>query len=196
MVRAPALLLAVLLAVLPPGGSFVDDDGNVHEGGIEAIYEAGVTQGCNPPANDRYCPDRTVTRGQMAVFLSRALTLPGTGNDYFSDDDGHIFEGGINRLRAAGITQGCNPPANDRFCPDREMTRGEMAAMLARAFDYPVSTQDRFRDDDGHIFEAAIEKIAAQGVTVGCNPPANDRFCPDDYVTRGQMAAFLKRALG
>jgi hypothetical protein len=195
MVRAPALLLAVLLAVLPPGGSFVDDDGNVHEGGIEAIYEAGITQGCNPPANDRYCPDRTVTRGQMAVFLSRALTLPGTGNDYFSDDDGHIFEGGINRLRAAGITQGCNPPANDRFCPDREMTRGEMAAMLARAFDYPVSTQDRFRDDDGHIFEAAIEKIAAQGVTVGCNPPANDRFCPDQKIKRDQMATFLTRAL-
>jgi hypothetical protein len=33
----PALLLALLLAVLPPGGTFVDDDGNVHEGGIEAI---------------------------------------------------------------------------------------------------------------------------------------------------------------
>jgi hypothetical protein len=33
-------------------------------------------------------------------------------------------------------------------------------------------------------------------VTLGCNPPANDKFCPDDKVTRGQMAAFLTRALG
>ncbi|MGH8913472.1 MAG: polysaccharide lyase, partial [Acidimicrobiia bacterium] len=54
----------------------------------------------------------------------------------------------------------------------------------------------RFWDDDGSVFENAIEQIAASGITVGCNPPVNDRFCPQDSVTRGQMAAFLKRALG
>jgi len=189
------LVLALVMAVLAPGGTFTDDDGNVHEGGIEAIAAENITQGCNPPANDRYCPDHTVTRGQMAVFLSRALTLDATPTDYFNDDNGHIFETGINRLRAAGITQGCNPPANNRFCPNREMTRGEMAAMLARAFEYPISNQDRFTDDDGHIFEAAIQRIAAAGITVGCNPPANNRFCPDQQIKRDQMATFLTRAL-
>ncbi|VAV92897.1 hypothetical protein MNBD_ACTINO02-2304 [hydrothermal vent metagenome] len=33
------------------------------------------------------------------------------------------------------------------------------------------------------------------GITLGCNPPDNDRFCPDNVVTREQMAAFLQRAL-
>jgi hypothetical protein len=192
----PALLLALLLAVLPPGGTFVDDDGNVHEGGIEAIAAEGITRGCNPPVNDRYCPDRTVTRGQMAVFLSRALHLPAAGRDYFIDDSTSVFEDGINRLAASGITQGCNPPANNRFCPDQEMTRGQMAAMLARAFDYPASGHDRFTDDNGHIFEAAIQKIAAVGVTQGCNPPANNRFCPDQPIRRDQMATLLTRATG
>jgi hypothetical protein len=41
-----------------------------------------------------------------------------------------------------------------------------------------------------------IESLAAAGITQGCNPPLNDRFCPDKSVTRGQMAAFLARALG
>ena len=182
------------MAVLPPGGSFVDDDGNVHEGGIEAIAAEGITRGCNPPANDRYCPEKTVTRGQMAVFLARALDLGPTSNDYFIDDETSLFEAGINRLAAAGITQGCNPPANNRFCPDRDMTRGQMAAMLARAFDYPVSHHNRFNDDNGHIFEQAIQKIAAAGVTVGCNPPANNRFCPNDPIRRDQMATLLTRA--
>ena len=182
------------MAVLPPGGSFVDDDGNVHEGGIEAIAAEGITRGCNPPANDRYCPEKTVTRGQMAVFLARALDLGPTSNDYFIDDETNLFEAGINRLAAAGITQGCNPPANNRFCPDRDMTRGQMAAMLARAFDYPVSHHNRFNDDNGHIFEQAIQKIAAAGVTVGCNPPANNRFCPNDPIRRDQMATLLTRA--
>ena len=71
-----ALLVALALAVLPPGGSFVDDDGNIHEGAIEAIAAAGITRGCNPPANDRYCPDQSVNREQMAAFLARALDLP------------------------------------------------------------------------------------------------------------------------
>jgi len=44
-----------------------------------------------------------------------------------------------------------------------------------------------------HTFKADIDWLAAAGVTKGCNPPANTRFCPDDYVTRGQMAAFMHR---
>ena len=42
---------------------------------------------------------------------------------------------------------------------------------------------------DDHVFKADIDWLAATGVTRGCNPPANDEFCPDGYVTRGQMAA-------
>jgi hypothetical protein len=50
-------------------------------------------------------------------------------------------------------------------------------------------------DVGGSVFAGDIEKVAAAGVTRGCNPPVNDRYCPDDFVTRGQMAAFLSRAL-
>ncbi len=177
-------------------GEFTDTANSVFKDAIDWLYDQGITQGCNPPANNRFCPDDRVTRGQMATFLARAQRLAATNRDYFNDDEGNVFEGAINRLRAAGITQGCNPPANNRFCPDRNVTRGEMAAFLVRAFDLPAySGRDRFRDDNDHIFESAIERLAQAGITVGCNPPANDRFCPNDYVTRGQMAAFLKRAL-
>lgn len=189
-----AVALALLLA-LPPGGTFVDDDGNVHEGSIEAIAAEMITLGCNPPTNNRYCPDDTVDRGAMAAFLARAFSLPASTGDHFVDDAGDTFEADINRLAEAGITKGCNPPQNDRFCPSQAMTRGEMAAMLARAFEYPASTVDMFVDDDGHLFEKDIQRIAAQGVTLGCNPPTNDRFCPNDTVKRDQMASFLARAL-
>jgi len=190
-----ALVLILLAVVLPPGGTFIDDDGNIHEGAIEAIAEAGITLGCNPPANNHYCPHQTVNRGAMAAFLSRALALPQPSINHFTDDDGHPFEDDINRLADANITRGCNPPANNSFCPDRDMTRGEMAAMLSRAFAYPPSTINRFTDDDGHLFEDDIQAIAAVGVTLGCNPPNNNHYCPDQTVTRAQMATFLTRAL-
>jgi len=49
---------------------------------------------------------------------------------------------------------------------------------------------------DNHTFFADISWLSVAGITRGCNPPTNDRFCPDDSVTRGQMAAFISRAMG
>lgn len=194
-----ALFSLVLTLALPafgaldPGGSFVDDDGSVHESDIEAIAAADITRGCNPPWNDEFCPTSPVTRGEMAAFLVRALGL-GTGPDSFVDDALSVFEGDINALAAAGITRGCNPPDNDRFCPERSITRGEMAAFLTRAYVYPSGDEGAFVDDDASVFENDIEALAAAGVTKGCNPPTNDRFCPTEAVTRQQMASFLARA--
>ena len=88
----------------PPGGTFVDDDQIAEEGYIEAIAGARITLGCNPPANDRFCPDLSVTRAEMASFLVRALELPPSSNDRFSDDGGSPHEGDINAVAAAGIT--------------------------------------------------------------------------------------------
>nr|MDJ0665582.1 S-layer homology domain-containing protein [Acidimicrobiia bacterium] len=174
-------------ADVPPEHLFAED--------IEWLAAAGITAGCNPPTNDRFCPDRTVTRGQMAAFLARALQLPAASAIDFVDDDTSVFEDDIERLAAAGITAGCNPPANDRFCPNKPVTRDQMAAFLSRALGLTNRSGDPFRDDDGSIFEADIERLAAAGITAGCNPPANDRFCPDKPVTRAQMAAFLRRGL-
>lgn len=50
-----------------------------------------------------------------------------------------------------------------------------------------------FEDVGGHWAETEIRWLGRTGVTRGCNPPANDRFCPDDPITRAQMAAFLHR---
>jgi hypothetical protein len=181
-----------------PPNTFIDDDGSVFEADIEWLAAQGITRGCNPPTNDRFCPGNAVTRRQMAAFLVRALGLAddGAGNT-FVDDDGSVFEADIAKLAAAGITLGCNPPANDRFCPSMPLTRGQMAAFLVRALGLTDDGGGNgFVDDDGSVFEADIAKLAAAGITQGCNPPANDRFCPESAVTRGQMAAFLHRALG
>ena len=174
---------------------FVDDDGSIHETNINLIAAAGITVGCNPPDSDRYCLTEAVTRAQMATFLARALDLPEADTDYFVDDDGSIHETNINKIAAAGKTVGCNPPASDRFCPNEAVTRARMATFLARALGLPDSDTDYFVDDDGSIHEASINKIAAAGITVGCNPPDSDRYCLTEPVTRAQMASFLARAL-
>ncbi|MDJ0925123.1 MAG: VanW family protein [Acidimicrobiia bacterium] len=193
---APSLHGTSAAAELPPGGSFVDDNDSVHEGSIEALAAVGITQGCNPPANDRYCPGRAITRAEMAAFLARALELGETAHDPFVDTPGSVHNQAISQIAAAGITTGCNPPSNDRYCPNRPITRAEMASMLARAFDLPAPPESPFNDTAESIHGPNIDAIAASGITIGCNPPDNDRFCPGDHVTREQMASFLSRAIG
>jgi len=181
----------------PSTNRFIDDDGSIFEADIEKLAEAEITFGCNPPVNDMFCPDAVVTRGAMAAFLVRALGYSDDdGGDVFVDDDGSVFEGDIDRLGTAGVTKGCNPPVNDMFCPGAVVTRGAMAAFLVRALGYSDDGGgDVFVDDDGSVFEGDIDKLGTAGVTKGCNPPANDMFCPNGAVTRGAMAAFLVRAL-
>jgi hypothetical protein len=135
----------------------------------------------------------------MAAFLVRALDLTERLDDPFSDDDESIFEADIEKLAAAGITKGCNPAeGNTKFCPDSKVTREQMAAFLVRALDYTDDGDgDLFIDDDDSIFEHDIDCLGTAGVTKGCNPAeGNTKFCPKGDVTRGQMAAFLHRALG
>jgi hypothetical protein len=182
----------------PIQGSFWDDDSSVFEADIEWMAREGITRGCSPPANTKFCPNANVTRGQMAAFLVRALDLTDRLDDPFTDDDDSIFEADIEKLAAAGITKGCNPAeGNTKFCPDHKVTREQMAAFLVRALHYTDDGGgDLFLDDDESIFEHDIDRLATAGVTKGCNPPVNSQYCPTDYVTRGQMAAFLHRALG
>ena len=168
---------------------FSDIAGNTFYGDILWLRNTGITLGCD---DFRFCPSSSVTRGQMAAFLVRGLDLTGdTSGDTFSDDNGSTFEDEIEILAQAGVTLGC---ADGLFCPDASVTRGQMAAFLVRAMGYDDNPAgDRFTDDNGSTFEDEIEKLAEAGVTQGCT---DTQFCPNDPVTRGQMAAFLHRALG
>lgn len=174
------------------GSGFVDTRGHIFEASIQWLADEAITQGCNPPLNTRFCPDDDVTRGEMAVFLVRALGLPQEVADHFSDDKGAFYENAANRLFEAGITTGCGPR---RFCGGLSIARDQMAAFLARALGLPSASKDFFTDDETSELEGAINKIARSGITLGCNPPSNTKFCPDAPVNRGQMAAFLRRAL-
>ncbi|MCP3996922.1 MAG: hypothetical protein GY722_17940 [bacterium] len=179
---------------LPPGGTFIDDDEMSQEGYIEALAASGVTKGCNPPDNTEFCPEASVTRGQVASFLVRALELPSAPEqNQFTDDDESAHEANIGALVAAGITKGCNPPDNTEFCPNRPVTRGEIAAFLVRGLGYltPPDT-DTFDDDDHSPFEAQIEALVAAGITAGCGETS---FCPERPIKRKNLAVFLVRAL-
>jgi len=177
----------------PYQGTFRDDDFSVHQANIEFIAELGITKGCNPPVNDMYCPERKITRGEMAAFLRRNLELPTSEVDYFTDDTESIFHGDINALAEAEIAFGCT---ETEYCPDEPLMREELAELFVRAygFENPDGT-NFFVDDEGNRFEPSINAMAANEITLGCNPPDNNEYCPDRQLSREEMASFFARAV-
>lgn len=105
----------------------------------------------------------------------------------------HAFHAHISMIRDRSITLGCSPT---EFCPGQATSRGQMAAFIIRAllggdiFPYPAAPF--FTDVHvNHPFFPHIQKLRELGITTGCSASL---YCPDDIVTRGQMAAFLVRA--
>jgi len=176
---------------------------------IDAVAAAGITAGCTAGPPPLFCPDAPITRGQMAVFVETSLSAapPACTGTMFADVSpallGPTLCNLIEDFANRGITGGCavnDPatPANEaRFCPDGTVTRKQMAVFLEAALGNPanVCSNIRFGDVNTTTMTEAqcgfIERLAADGITGGCSPT---NFCPDDPVTRGQMAVFLVTA--
>lgn len=164
---------------------------------IELLYARSITSGCAPLA---FCPDSTVTREQLAIFLVRAargpLFNPPAAVGVFSDVAPNSFAAPfIEQLYRDGITAGC-AQAPPRYCPSSPVPRDQMAILLLRArhgavYSPPPATGNVFTDVPRTAFAAAwIEQLAAEGITSGCGARL---YCPTDTVSRAQAAVFLAR---
>ena len=165
---------------------------------IQRLYTANITSGCS--ANPLYyCPNSSVTRDQMAVFLLKgehgsSYVPPAVGaSTGFNDIPINYWAAAwIKQLAAEGITAGCG---GGNFCPGTAVTRDQMAVFLLKAkhgtsYVPPVAT-GVFTDVLTNYWAATwIEQLAAEGITGGCNSNPL-QYCPSAPVTRDQMAVFL-----
>ena len=171
---------------------------STHAENISQMALENITLGCD--ANWNYCPNDPVTRAQMGSFLGRFLDVLGNGGvlgavSGFDDvPDGNVHAARVRQIADAGITLGCNP-AGTLYCPDDPVTRAQMATFIARALGLAPDPDNRFSDVvTGSTHAGNINAVAEAGVTLGCDP-GGTMFCPNDSVTRAQMASFLIRAL-
>ncbi len=165
---------------------------------IERLYSAGITGGCLA-APLSYCPDNTVTRAQMAVFLLKGIhgssyTPPAVGGSTGFNDVATSYwaAGWIKQLAAEGITSGCG---TNVYCPDANVSRAQMAVFLLKAkygsaYAPPaVGGSTGFNDVATNYWAATfIKQLAAEGITSGCG---TNVYCPENSATRAEMAVFL-----
>ncbi len=128
---AVVLAQAMGLTFKPVRGVFADlAPGHWAAEAAEALYDAGITQGCG---GGRFCPEDSVSRAEVAVLVARALGLdPVSAAGLFGDVAAdHWAAGEIEALARAGIANGC---AEKSFCPDRFAARSEVASFFARGW--------------------------------------------------------------
>jgi peptidoglycan/xylan/chitin deacetylase (PgdA/CDA1 family) len=171
-----------------PGG-FQDVEGSPHAHAIARARTAAITDGCDA-VGDHYCPNDPVQRDQMASFLGRALELDLTGSPDYPDVAGaSVHAGAIAAVTAAGIAEGYE---DGTYRPGSNVTRAQMAAFLARAYDLEAAGTPPYEDvGDGGRHAEAIAAVTEAGIAEGW---ADGTFRPTQGVTRAQMASFLDRA--
>jgi hypothetical protein len=166
----------------------VSDPNNWSYHYIYAIYTEGITVGCG---NNNYCPNESVTRGQMAAFIIRAKygeNFTYTQTPYFSDvPSTHVFFKYVQKFRDDGITA-----VSDIYGVNNYVTRGQMAAFIIRALygeTFTYTTTPYFSDvPSNHTFFKYVQKLKDEGITA-----VTGTYDVDSVVSREQMAAFLFR---
>ena len=131
---------------------------------------------------------RSSTSGaQGSDHSEEGVTYPDTPTDAY-------YAGPLAELAEQGVFAGTL--CEDGFCPEEPVDRKTMAVWVVRVLDGrdpSAVSESRFSDVDADGFEAPfIERMFELGVTQGCGDGSG--FCPDDPVTRAQMAVFLSRA--
>ncbi|HUP14446.1 MAG TPA: S8 family serine peptidase [Acidimicrobiia bacterium] len=181
---------------------FVDLDGLSSEAqeAVTCLVAYGITQGTSATT---FSPTLEVTRWQMALFLTRqvsvhGMSLPAVELHGFIDIGSlpEATQDAINQLATLGITVGTSPTT---FDPMSSVARWQMALFLTRLADLVEIPLDEappspFVDVDGLSAEAqlAINQLAAAAIAQGTS---DTTFSPMSAVTRWQMALFLTRVL-
>lgn len=178
MIILAAVILPLSVLDAHAAGTFVDV-GTTHRAQLEINYlaEGGIVTGDNA---GKYNPDKVVTRAEAAAMIGRAVGLDGTQRTTrFSDVSSQSFASGY--IQSAVDAKIISGYSNGSFQPGKPVTRGEMALLISRAFNYSGTTTS-----------SAAVSLMSRGIAQGIT--ATD-FGYTANIKRSDFAVFLARAI-
>ncbi|GGD91312.1 hypothetical protein GCM10010911_57520 [Paenibacillus nasutitermitis] len=174
--------------------SFSDISGYWAEANIKLAVSNGIVSGY---PDGTFKPKSTVTRAEFAVMLMNTLkpqaeaTAPLTFTD--SAKIGAWAQDAVAQAVQAGYIKGYE---DGTFRPSAEITRAEMAAILAKVLGQPAeeAAGTSFADDTDipKWARSSVALVQQQGIIQG---KSNNRFAPDDHATRAEAVTVLLKVL-
>lgn len=158
---------------------------------IMTLVERNVLSGFS---DGSFKPNETVTRGQFAVMLSRALNLPKASSNFKDVPKSAALYDGISRATAAGLIKG----DKGSFQPSKGVTNSDIAALLDRAMNKNGNfeeTVELWYTDKGGIGKYALDSVKRMtryGVMTGNSAHV---FQPSKFANRAEASIYIYRAL-
>ncbi|MFC5541180.1 S-layer homology domain-containing protein [Ureibacillus suwonensis] len=185
-----AAVVAIAPAQADAAKSFSDlTPANVHYDNVMNLVERGVITGY---PDGTFKPNQSISRAHAAKIIAKALGLDtkNVKNPNFKDiPTNYAYYGEIAALANAGIINGY---PDGTFKPNATLTRGQMAKIIARAFELTGNANNLpFKDIANSEYKEYIAALYANKVTTGTTPTT---YSPVNPVTRGQLASFVVRA--
>ncbi|WP_179218645.1 S-layer homology domain-containing protein [Saccharibacillus sp. O23] len=139
-------------------------------------------------------PEQDIVRSELAAIVSR-ITGVTEGTASFSDvKNGSWASTVVGPAAASGIMTGYS---DGTFKPNASITRGELAAALAKLLPQSglsaSATAAGFGDLSGHWAASAAAELQAAGVVTGY---ADGSFKPEQAVTRAEAVTMINRLIG
>lgn len=163
---------------------------------IKSLAEKGIIKGMD---GNSFAPAKTVTRAEFITMLVRSLNLSASGtSSSFSDvKAGAWYTDSILAAVKAGLVQGSG---GGKFEPGREITREEMAIMIANALKGQLPTIDKTaalaKFTDKSSISSYAQEAVAQLTELGIvNGVAGEKFAPNSMANRAQAAVIIFRML-
>lgn len=165
-----------------------DIDGHWAKSNIEYVYDHSLMNGY---PEGIFAPENSITRAEFATVMSKFMELgeDSAAADKFSDVDGHWAKGYIGALYSREIVNGVS---DIEFAPDANITRQEIATILARAFKLTEKSADVFADNDS-IAEWASDFVYMTKAAGYMQGDENNNFNPIANATRAEVATIIYR---
>ena len=187
-------LLIVMSTFFQTTSYAYDFTGDHHERPLIYLAENNILL---PDKDNSYSPNRAVTRGEFASYLSKILQLPSSEATSFSDvSTSHAFAKDIKNAAEAGIITGYG---DGTFKPNNIISRQHMAVMILRTLNYlkiPTNENALTFNDTNQILASYIPAVstgASLGIIKGTTENSGVFFYPNKSATIGQSATFIFR---
>ncbi|WP_394120503.1 S-layer homology domain-containing protein [Planococcus donghaensis] len=153
---------------------------------VNYLLSRGITKGLTPT---KFGTDQTIKRVDAAVMLAKALELDteNVKSAGFTDVPERAVKY-VNALKAASIING---KTTTKFGSEAEITRGEVAIMLANAYDLQATHHDVPFTDVSERYEESVAALLEYGITKG---KTDTQFGTSGSLKRGEFAIFLYKS--
>ena len=156
---------------------------------VRVLAEKGIVKGIS---ETEYAPLKTVSRAEFIAMLCRTYEIEERTGENFADAGDNWYTGYLAAAKQLGISQGTG---NNRFDPEREITREEMVVMLYNYFKsigklMDINSTLSFRDKD-KISDWAMEAVIYANAMVWIKGKENNHFDPQGIASRAELAQIL-----